>query len=65
MIKRYRRDILVMTKANGRKPKNIKHHNLRYILSIVKRHGVCTAGEIDYTEIDKRVKYYERGMDYV
>ena len=35
-----------MTKANGRKPKNIKHHNLRYILSIVKRHGVCTAGEI-------------------
>ena len=22
-------------------------------------------GEIDYTEIDKRVKYYERGMDYV
>ena len=22
-------------------------------------------GEIDYTEIDRRVKYYERGMDYV
>ena len=35
-----------MTSANGRKPKNIKHHNLRYILSIVKRRGVCTASEI-------------------
>lgn len=35
-----------MTKANGRKPKNIKYHNLRYILSIVKKYGVCTAGEI-------------------
>lgn len=35
-----------MTKTNGRKPKNIKHHNLRYILSIVKRRGVCTASEI-------------------
>lgn len=35
-----------MTKATGRKPKNIKHHNLRYILSIVKKRGVCTAGEI-------------------
>ena len=35
-----------MTKANGRKPKNIKHHNLRYILSIVKKHGICTASEI-------------------
>ena len=35
-----------MTKVDGRKPKNIKHHNLRYILSIVKKHGVCTAGEV-------------------
>lgn len=32
--------------AEGRKPKNIKNDNLRYVLTIVKNHKVCTAGEI-------------------
>lgn len=33
-------------KADGRKPKNIKHHNLRYVLSILRTHDACTASEI-------------------
>ncbi len=33
-------------KTDSRKPKNIKHHNVRYVLSILKKHGVSTASEI-------------------
>ena len=36
----------ISKKTGSRKPKNIKHHNLRYVLSILKKHGVCTASEI-------------------
>ena len=32
-------------KTDSRKP-NIKHHNVRYVLSILKKHGVSTASEI-------------------
>ena len=33
-------------KTDSRKPKNIKHHNVRYVLSILRRRRVCTANEI-------------------
>lgn len=36
----------ISKKADSRKPKNIKHHNLRYVLAILKKHETCTASEI-------------------
>lgn len=52
--------------AEGKKPKNIKNDNLRYVLTIVKNHKVCTAGEISkeshlsVTTINKILDYLKR-----